>query len=126
MSDSKSNNGLFWLGLGLGLAAGYFLNSDKGRQLQKDASKKAVAYGNQIKETGQQQIDQLSNNVNRWIEQGQSYAKDLQAVAQENINKINPTSSSASESAFQRGKLKAQAAIEVQEEKIKQAIEKQK
>ncbi|MEM0993209.1 MAG: YtxH domain-containing protein [Bacteroidota bacterium] len=124
MSDSKKNNGLFWLGLGIGVVAGYLLNSDRGRRIQQDASEKAKVYGQQIKETGQQQVDQLTQNVNKWVQKGQFYAKDLQTLTKSSVDKINPMSISAEENAFERGARKAKAAIELQEQQIEQAIEK--
>ncbi|MEL6943308.1 MAG: YtxH domain-containing protein, partial [Bacteroidota bacterium] len=86
MSNLRKNKGLFWLGLAVGTAAGLWLNSDRGRKFQQETTEKAKHYGSQIRENGQQQIEQLSSNVNRWIEQGQAYANDLQTVLKETIN----------------------------------------
>jgi gas vesicle protein len=128
MSNSSNNNntGLFWVGLAVGATVGYLLNSDRGRELQAEAGTKAKVYGSQIKETSQQQLDTLTSNVNTWIEQGQSYAKDLQVMAKDRIDAISTTAKSAissSENSFQRGADKAKANIEAQKNQVDNAIE---
>ncbi|MEM1326560.1 MAG: YtxH domain-containing protein [Bacteroidota bacterium] len=127
MSNSSNNNtGLFWVGLAVGATLGYLLNSDRGRELQVEAGTKAKQYGNQIKQTSQQQIDQLSNNVNSWIEQGQTYAKDIQSMTKDRIDTIASSAKSAvgsTENAFQRGANKAKANIEAQKNQVDSAIE---
>lgn len=125
-NSNNNNTSLFWLGLALGAAAGYVLNSDKGREFQREATVQAKVYGSQIKETSQQQIDTLSTNVNKWIEQGQSYAKDLQTMAKERIDNIASSTKSNvdnTESSFQKGARKAQANIEAQKEQVDSALE---
>ncbi|MEL6719631.1 MAG: hypothetical protein AAFP82_13030, partial [Bacteroidota bacterium] len=89
------------------------LNSDRGRKFQQETTEKAKHYGSQIRENGQQQIEQLSSNVNRWIEQGQAYANDLQTVLKETINSEG-SKTDDSESSFQKGVRKAKAAVKAQ------------
>ncbi|MEN0047963.1 MAG: YtxH domain-containing protein [Bacteroidota bacterium] len=122
MSNQRRNKGLFWLGLIAGAAAGYWLNSDRGRKFQQDTAEKAKEYGSQIKETSQQQMEQLSNNVNKWIEQGQSYASDIQTVMKERINTASSKAKTVvndAESSFQKGARKAKEAVENQKKQFK-------
>lgn len=126
MSNQRRNNGLFWLGLVAGAAAGYWLNSDRGRKFQQDTADKAKEYGSQIKETSQQQIEQLSSNVNQWIEQGQTYASDIQTVLKERINTASSKAKTAVnnvESSFQRGARKAKETVKGQKKQLKNAVE---
>lgn len=125
-NNNSSNTSLFWIGLAVGAGVGYVLNSDKGRELQKEATVKAKVYGNQIKETSQHQIDTLSTNVNKWIEQGQTYAKDLQVMAKDRIDTLASSAKSTvegTENSFQKGARKAQANIEAQKDKVDSALE---
>jgi len=122
MSNSKKNSGLFWLGLVAGAAAGYWLNSDRGRRFQKDTADKAKEYGSQIKETSQQQIEQLSSNVNQWIEQGQTYANDIQSVMKDKINTASSKAKTVvndAETSFQKGARKAKEAVISQKKQLK-------
>lgn len=59
----KSTKEKIALGLGLiaGGALGYWLNSDKGREVRSEAADKANEYGRKAKE----QADQISENLNR-------------------------------------------------------------
>ncbi|MEM8527392.1 MAG: YtxH domain-containing protein [Bacteroidota bacterium] len=126
MSNQRRNNGLFWLGLVAGAAAGYWLNSDKGRKFQQDTADRAKVYGSQIKENSQQQIEQLSSNVNKWIEQGQSYASDLQTVMKDKINTASAKAKTVvnnTESSFQKGARKAKEAVRGQKKQLKNSVE---
>lgn len=124
--SNNNNNILFWMGLAVGATAGYLLNSDKGRELQKETAVKAQEYGTQIKETSQQQVDGLSKNVNSWIEQGQSFAKEIQHLAKEKINNVSSSAKNMvenTESSFQKGARKAKATVKSQKNQIENAIE---
>lgn len=63
-----SNN--FWkiaAGLAAGAAAGYYMNSDKGRAQRKQAVTKANEMADKVKETSQSYIDSAKNGLNTLV-----------------------------------------------------------
>ena len=84
----RNNRALLLIGAAAGAAVGYFLNTEKGKQLRKDATITAQKYGNQIQQQSQQTLAQTHDSVNTYLEKGKSQLNILQQKAKEAVDDI--------------------------------------
>lgn len=85
---SRNNRALLLLGAAAGVAAGYFLSTEKGKQFQKDASATAKKYGTQIQDQSKDGLAQTSNALNSLVDKGMSQFNVLQRKAKEAVDEI--------------------------------------
>ena len=76
--------GKFWFILGAvaGIAAGYYLNSDKGRRMRRDAGDQLARYGSAI-----------SEKASGGARQVQSYALDIGEAIRNHLNSLSDSTS---------------------------------
>lgn len=84
----RKNRTLLLLGAAAGVAAGYFLNTEKGKQFQRDASATAKKYGTQIQSQSKDGLSQTSDAINSLLEKGLSQFNVLQRKAKEAVDEI--------------------------------------
>lgn len=94
MENKRKNRLAVALGVVAGAAAGWWLNSDRGRKFRKDTAEKAVEVGNQVGDTAREQISNVSENLKNLAGQGkETIAKAGDAIK----NGISNLASSASD-----------------------------
>lgn len=88
-SGNRSNrSGLFFiLGLAAGAVTGWYLNSDRGREIRRDSAETLSKWSDKAVETAQQAVDKT-----------RSYAEDLAAKAHNATSKARSTADEIMES----------------------------
>ncbi|MCB0643680.1 MAG: YtxH domain-containing protein [Phaeodactylibacter sp.] len=111
MENRKRNNALLLaLGAAAGAAAGWWLNTDKGRRFRKDSAEKINRWGEEMSEKASEKVADIKDGVQQTLSKGQ----DLVSQAGDAIkSKINVFANSAAdtvdeaEKKFQNGVQKA-------------------
>lgn len=81
---SNRNSGLlFALGAAVGAAAGYFLNSDRGRKIRKESTEKISDWSDKAAENAQEVVDQSKHSAQQLLRKSEELANRLQAVKNE-------------------------------------------
>jgi len=108
-NNTESNNNSGWIflaGLATGVAVGYLINSDKGREIRDEAVTKATEYGTQARDYAQDKFHSAATTVSNIIERGKTYAAEVSAKLQERIKSGSEEAQDTledAETAFQRG-----------------------
>lgn len=72
-----NNRNWFYIGAGLGIAAGYLLNSDKGREVQNQTSKYLNSSVEELKDKSHDAIQQATTVMSSLKEKGNSYLNNI-------------------------------------------------
>ena len=95
----ESNSGWkFWVGLAAGIAAGWYLNSEEGRQWRRQTAERLNEWTDEVNEIAQKEANQLSARASESLEKSKEYAdttrdklkrkvKDASKSAEELIDK---------------------------------------
>ena len=126
-NNSDNNNGfLFWAGIAAGVALGFYLNSDQGREHRRQAANKAGEYGDQLSTTAREQWSTANEKAKNALESGKTYANDLgnKVKAQiDNVQQYAKDTATEVQSAYQRGAEKAKATLATKEAQLNNIAE---
>lgn len=112
MKERKSNHvGLaFGLGLIAGGALGYFLATDKGQEMTRQAGERIREIGDDVSSQAKEKLNQFSGSLEEAYEKGKEYAEEMRTSIKRNTNKaageVDQLVSGAIDS-FKRGMEKA-------------------
>lgn len=139
--NNNANAGLwFLLGVAVGAAGAYYLQSEDGKRLRRQVAEQANELGTQVNEYGRtvsskatdygrnlgdkarQGTQNLSDTLNTAIEQGKSYVDDLGGTVKERLNTAAGAADKV-ESSFQRGMNKAKRSLQSKADKIDKIVE---
>ncbi len=121
MEKRRRNGLLFLLGVAVGAAAGYYANSDEGRQVRRETGDKLNEFGNEMSTSAKEQMDQLSQNMNRAVDRSKHYVDDVGSTLKSRIN----TLAKASEERTNQEMVKAKRKIRKGIRKLEEIIEKE-
>lgn len=115
-NNTESNNSgwIFLAGLATGAVVGYLINTDRGREVRKEAATKAVEYGEQAKSFAADKYSSAASTVGSIIEKGKAYATEVSTNLLERIQRGSEEAQGAvedAETAFQRGANRAKKKI---------------
>ena len=77
MEERRKKELLFLLGVAMGAAAGYYINSENGRRVRRQATASINDFGVEVKTKAKDQFGHLSHDVSEVVEQGKEYINDL-------------------------------------------------
>lgn len=122
MNTRKRN--LFGLGVLAGAAIGYWLNTEQGKAVRRQATGKANELGQVAAEYIKENAEQLKQTATSTLEQGQNIANKLATQAKDTINNAADTAEDRLDTAnhsLQNGISKARRKIETETEKLQNA-----
>lgn len=126
-NNSDNNNGfLFWAGIAAGVALGFYLNSEQGREYRRQAATKVNEYGDQISTTAKEQWSVANEKAKGALESGKSYAADLSDRVKSKIGDVQQYAKETAtevKSAYERGTDKAKATLASKEAKLNNIAE---
>jgi gas vesicle protein len=122
MEKETRNRIAVGLGFLAGTALGYFLASDKGRQLRHEAGEKLTDLGHQIGDTAKEQARKISSNLESMVEEG----KELVGRLSKKVGRSTETAEEILEdveSRFHEGIEKARKELKKQKKLIDEAVD---
>lgn len=122
MNTRKRN--LFGLGVLAGAAIGYWLNTEQGKAVRRQASGKVNELGQVASEYIKENAAQIKQTATSTLEQGQEIVNNLTTQAKDTINNAADTAEDRLDTAnhsLQNGISKARSKIETETEKLQNA-----
>ena len=127
MDNNKSNsNWKIILGLAAGAAAGWWLNSDKGRKWRKDTSEALSETGTKFNEQARIQLENAQASLEQTIEKSREYVDSMSNAVKGKIDEFRTTAKEKVEeveSAYEKGTRKAKAKLNRKASKVDNALE---
>jgi gas vesicle protein len=113
---SKKNNSRWAFGLGLlaGALAGYYLNSNQGREWRRRTRQQVNEMTQEVSDRAREQFNQLTDKVEALTRKAQSYFDNLTHSAEEKVEKAKHAADEVAEevkSSFQKGVDKARRKV---------------
>lgn len=111
----------FLFGIAAGAAAGYWLNSNQGRQWRRDTSSKLEETGSQLQEKARQQVEHVKEGFNSALESGREYAGNIESTIKEKISRGSKEidrNFSQVENAFEEGVRRARQRLQEEASRI--------
>lgn len=122
MNTRKRN--LFGLGVLAGAVIGYWLNTEKGKAVRRQANDKVNEFGQVASQYVKENAAQLKETATSTLEQGQQIVNNLTTQAKDTINNAADTAEDrldTANSSLQNGISKASRKIEAETEKLQNA-----
>ncbi len=127
MDNNKSNsNWKIILGLAAGAAAGWWLNSDKGRKWRKDTSEAMSETGTKLNEQAKVQLENAQASLEQTIEKSREYLDSMSTAVREKMDEFKSTAKEKVEeveNAYEKGVSKAKAKLNKKASKVDNALE---
>ncbi len=115
MNNNKSNsNWKLILGLAAGAAAGWWLNSDKGRKWRRDTSEAMSETGTKLNEQARVQLEAAQESLEQTIDKSREYLDSMSQTVKSKIDEFKSTAKGKVEeveSAYEKGTRKAKAKL---------------
>ncbi|GJM32226.1 MAG: hypothetical protein DHS20C18_12270 [Saprospiraceae bacterium] len=115
MDNNKGNsNWKLILGLATGAAAGWWLNSTKGRQWRKNTSEALSETGTQLNEQARIQLEKAQSSLETTIDKSREYIDELSQNVKGKIDEFRHTAKDKvddAETSFEKGAQKAKAKL---------------
>ena len=86
MNKKGNSNWKLFLGLAAGAAAGWWLNSNKGRQWRKSTSDWAQEKGEVLNEQVTQKMEQVKEDLKKNVDQTKEYVQQIGEKTQKVVN----------------------------------------
>lgn len=119
--DNGRRNGLWFLfGIAAGVTAGLYLNSEEGRKARRQAGDQINEFGRDLEGRAKDQYEQLSSNVNEYVDRGKHYVDDVGTSIKNRVNRV----ANQSESMVGKTKNRYNANVEKAKRKIRKRIRK--
>ncbi len=115
---------MFGLGVLAGAVIGYWLNTEKGKAVRRQANDKVNEFGQVASQYVKENAAQLKETATSTLEQGQQIVNNLTTQAKDTINNAADTAEDrldTANSSLQNGISKASRKIEAETEKLQNA-----
>ncbi len=122
MEKRRRNGLLFLLGVAVGAAAGYYANSDEGRKVRRETGDRLNEFGNEMSTSAKEQMNQLSENMNRAVGRSRHYVDDVSATLKNRINSLAKASEEKTNREMDKAKRKIRKGIRRLEEILEKEI----
>lgn len=126
MEDRSKKGLLFLLGVAAGAAAGYYINSEEGKKVRRQAADRVNEFGQEVETRARDQFDQFSSNLNEAVDRSKHYADDVSSNLKSRIDALASRSGKNlknAEKAYEANMEKAKRKIRKRIRKLEQAIE---
>lgn len=121
MKERKNNNGLLLLlGMAAGAAAGFYLNSDKGRTMRRKTGEQINRWGDDWSDRARNGMSQLSSTVNSAVDRSKEYLEDVGDNVRSRLDNIYQKTESMTET---NGLQKAKKRIQKRLRQLEEAVE---
>jgi hypothetical protein len=86
MRENSNSGWKFWFGLACGIAAGYYLNTEKGRQLRRDTSERVNQWSQDVSERARTGYENFSTKAGEALERSKNYADRTRSTLKDKIH----------------------------------------
>ena len=117
MKEETKNRLNFGLGVLAGVALGYYLTSDEGKELRMQAQRRLEELSEELGEKFQEQIDSVASGVDAIFAKGQQYAQDVESSFKSEIDRTTESAEdviSGAKNSFMRGMERARRRMKEQ------------
>ena len=122
MEKSRKKGMFFLAGIVVGAAAGFYINSDGGRKVRRQAGESINKFGEDVTVKTREQFNHLSENVNEVYDRGKTYVDDVRSSIRTRINKAGNDTITLTRQEMARAKKKINKGIRRLEEMIETEI----